>query len=668
MHRVDQLPYRVRHVDSVAIPTRDGTRLSARLWLGEGRQGQPLPAILEFIPYRKGDMTAMRDAATHGYLAGHGYACVRLDVRGTGDSEGIYGDQFSTRYAEDACDAIDWISRQSWCTGAVAMFGLSWGGAIALQTAALAPPQLKAIVCSAGIDDRYDMRMPGGCLSTATLSAVVAQMSYATRPPDPQSTGPAWRSMWLRRLQAARPILGDWLAHPSKDAYWLASSLAPDYQRVRCPALLSAGFADPAFATAMLRTLSHLKAPAEGIFGPWAHRYPHLAIPGPAIGYLQETVRFLDRWLKGVSMSATARLRAFVPSDYSTSATPMDRSGRWISEPEWPAAATHVEYSLGPAILADTPQPEREMPVPSGLLVAENCGEIMPLFGSVRGEELPGDQRQEDARSLVFDSPPLQEPIELLGIPSVELVVASDEPLGQIVMRLCDVAPDGRSRRLSWGARNLAIPDDPATAKTHRAAGGDRLLTVPLNAMADTIGAGHRIRLAISASYWPLLWPSPRPGRTAVRTGASRLTLPLRIRHAGDTTQMLPAEAAPGLGWTELRPARFHRLDERDPVTGLHVLTLTDDMGEGRIDELGICISETTTRRFTVDATTPSSASLQTSISFGVRRGDWSASTRVEGRVSAETGVLSAEHSIEARDGAELVHSQTWSEQFELGP
>ena len=353
MRTVDPLAFSVRRIESVAIPMRDGSRLSARLWLPEDCASRPVPAILECIPYRKGDMTAIRDAGTHGYLAGHGYACVRLDARGTGDAEGIYGDQFSTQHAEDAEDAIAWIASQSWCCNAVAMFGLSWGGAIALQTAARNPPALKAIVCSAGIDDRYQLRMPGGCLATSTLSAVVAQLSYATRPPDPGTVGASWRSMWVDRLRSVQPVISDWLDHPTRDAFWLATSLAPDYARIKCPTLLSAGFADPAFASSMLRTLANLEAPCEGIFGPWAHRYPHLAIPGPAVGYLQETVRFLDRWLKGVPVPPAPRMRAFIPRGFPISPTPEDRPGRWVSEAEWPSLAiTPLEYRLGRNILA----------------------------------------------------------------------------------------------------------------------------------------------------------------------------------------------------------------------------------------------------------------------------------------------------------------------------
>src|ERR1051326_4158571 len=254
MRHVTELPVAVREIENIWIPLSDGVRLAARVWLPEGAENTPVPAVLEYIPYRKRDMTALRDGATHGYLAGHGYACIRLDVRGVGDSEGLYGDQFTAQYADDAVEAISWIARQPWCSGAVAMFGLSWGAAIALQTAARRPPALKTIVCAAGIDDRYTLKYPGGCLSTATLSSIVAQISYAARPPDPAIVGERWCEMWLARLAAVRPMTQAWLEHPYRDDAWRSASIG-DCSGIACPVLLSAGWADPAFASAMLRTL-----------------------------------------------------------------------------------------------------------------------------------------------------------------------------------------------------------------------------------------------------------------------------------------------------------------------------------------------------------------------------------------------------------------------------
>jgi len=553
MRIVAEMPVTIREIENLWIPMRDGVRLAARAWVPETAERSPVPAVLEYIPYRKRDMTALRDGATHGYFAGHGYACIRLDVRGVGDSEGLYGDQFTTQYVDDAVEAIAWIARQPWCSGAVAMFGLSWGAAIALQTAARRPPALKTIICAAGIDDRYALRYPGGCLSTATSSAIVAQMSYATRPPDPAIVGERWREMWLARLEAAQPMTEAWLGHLQRDDAWRSASIG-DYSRIACPVLLSAGWADPAFASAMLRTLAGLSGPRLGIFGPWAHRYPHLGIPGPAIGYLQETLRWLDHWLKGrdTRIMGEPMLRAWLPRGFTVSPMPEDRPGRWVSDADWPATSEPQTWWLGPSGLTPSPQSEHLVDLPPDFLIGSNAGEFMPIFSAERGPELPGDQAAEDRRSLVFDTAPLEAAIEMIGIPQVLLDLETSEAVGQVVVRLCEVGSDGRSRRLSWGARNLALSDDFSSRRSAQSSAFS--VAIPLFGLADTIGRGNRLRLAVSTSYWPMLWPAPKSGRVTVHTGRCRVLLPVRAARSGDGVTMAEPEAAPTFTWTSLRP------------------------------------------------------------------------------------------------------------------
>jgi len=663
MRYVTELPVAVREIENVWIPLSDGVRLAARMWLPETAESQPVPAVLEYIPYRKRDMTALRDGSTHGYLAGHGYACVRLDVRGVGDSEGVYGDQFTARYVEDAAEAIAWLARQPWCSGEVAMFGLSWGAAIALQTAARHPPALKTIVCAAGIDDRYALRYPGGCLSTATLSSIAAQLSYATRPPDPAIVGERWRDMWLARLAAARPMTQPWLAHSYRDAAWRSASIVGDFSGIACPVLLSAGWADPAFASAMLRTLGRLRGPRLGIVGPWAHRYPHLGIPGPAIGYLQETLRWLDHWLKGcqTGIMQEPTLRAWLPSGFSAAPTPEDRSGRWISEPSWPAPAIEQQaWWLGPSGLTPSPQSEHRFDLAPDILIGSCAGEFMPIFSAARGPELPGDQSGEDRRSLVFDSAPLGASIEMLGTPSLLLEVETDQPAEQIVVRLCEVAPDGRSRRLSWGARNLALNDDfsaPRSVASRRVS-----IEVPLFDIADSIAPGNRLRVALSTSYWPMLWPAAKPTGVTLHAGRCRLLLPARTSRNADGWKPGEPEAASTVTWTCLRTGGYRRHEGTDPATGEHVLTITEDMGIGRIEQIGLSVSEISTRTFRIRPDDSSSAALETEMTCSFSRGAWSAETRVRGAVSAGGSGMLALHELQAREGERTVYAREWRE------
>jgi len=668
MRRITDLPVRVRELENIWIPLRDGVRLAARAWLPETAERDPVPAILECIPYRKRDMTALRDTATHGYIGGHGYACIRLDARGIGDSDGIYGDQFAAQYVDDALDAIAWLAQQPWCSGAVAMFGLSWGAAIALQTAACRPPALKTIVCAAGIDDRYALRYPGGCLATATISGIVAQMSYATRPPDPAIVGPRWREMWMARLGATAPTAEVWLAHPMRSAEWRSASISDDYARIACPTLLSAGWVDPAFAAAMLRTLERLEVPRLGIFGPWAHRYPHFGIPGPAIDYLGETLRWLDFWLKGhdTGIMQEARLRAWLPSGFSTAQVPEERPGRWIGEADWPASRSFQrDYWLGPGGLAGQPQPEFRMDLPSSLLIGSAAGEFMPLFGSDRGAELPGDQRAEDANSLVFDSPPLDEPLELLGTPLARLVLEADKAAEQVVVRLCEVTPDGRSRRLSWGVRNLALSDDLSAPRTAGEVGQSITVDIPLFALAETLAAGNRVRIALSTSYWPLIWPAAESPRLTLRTGGSRVSLPVHSGHGDDDGFGAPVSART-LQWTSLRPGCYRREEKTDSATGEQTHTFIDDMGTGRIEEIGLEISEVTTRTFRIRPDDPSSAALATEMKSGFSRGGWSVVTIVRGEVMRAGTKFVARHAVRAKESGRTVFSRNWQRRISV--
>ncbi len=157
-------------VENQWITLPDGCRLAARMWLPRSAAEHPVAAVLEYLPYRKRDGTAFRDDINHPYFASHGYACVRVDMRGNGESEGRMEDEYTPQELADGCDVIAWIAAQSWCSGAVGMMGISWGGFNGLQIAALRPPALKAVVTVCSTDDRYadDIHYMGGVCSTTT--------------------------------------------------------------------------------------------------------------------------------------------------------------------------------------------------------------------------------------------------------------------------------------------------------------------------------------------------------------------------------------------------------------------------------------------------------------------------------------------------------------------
>ncbi|HEX6103052.1 MAG TPA: CocE/NonD family hydrolase, partial [Alphaproteobacteria bacterium] len=519
MKTVRELPRRVREIENLLIPMGDGVRLAARVWLPPDAEASPVPAILEMIPYRKRDGTAARDAMIHPYLAGHGYACLRVDIRGSGDSEGVLLDEYLEREQQDAVEAIEWIARQPWCTGRIGMMGISWGGFNSLQVAARRPPQLGAIITLCSTDDRYadDAHYMGGCLLTENMTWGSAIFAHAALPPDPELVGPDWRRLWLQRLEAHHPWIERWLAHQRRDDYWRQGSVCEDYAAIACPVYAIGGWAD-AYTNAVPRLLQHLKVPRKGLIGPWAHAFPHLASPGPAIGFLQEALRWWDQWLKGIHTGVMDEpmLRAWMQEPVPPKACYDERPGRWIAEETWPSPRIEVqELALNDGRIDPHAEEETELGISSPLVTGSGSGRWCS-FG--QDPDLPTDQRADDGGSLTFDTLPLPERIELLGAPLVRLVLAADRPQAMVAVRLCAIAPDGSSRRIAYGLLNLSHRlghDRPAALKP-----GERVaISVPLAMLGEAVPEGYRLRLAVSTSYWPIAWPAPDQVRLTLVTG-----------------------------------------------------------------------------------------------------------------------------------------------------
>ncbi|MGW0940826.1 CocE/NonD family hydrolase, partial [Streptomyces sp. NPDC002666] len=402
-----------------------------------------------------------------------------------------------------------------------------------------------AIVIASFTDDRYadDMHYVGGAMLSDNLAEAGTMFAYATCPPDPAVVGECWRTMWHERLDAARPWVLEWLRHQNRDDYWRHASLSEDYQALRCPVLASSGWAD-GYSNAVTRLLSRVDVPRKGLIGPWSHKLPHLGEPGPAIGYLQEVVRWFDHWLKGADNGAMdgPMIRAWMQDSVPPSTSYEERPGRWVGEPSWPSP--HVQEVVHP--LRDhaiAPADKEPAPVEGG-----NCAERVhavqsPLsVGQFAGKwasynappDLPYDQREEDGGSLVFETQPLTERVEILGAPAVELLVSSSKETAQITVRLSDVAADGQATRVTYGVLNLAHragddgPEPLEPGKKYR-------VRIPLNGVAQVFPAGHRIRLSLSTSYWPLVWPAPSPALVNIHEAGSSLTLPVRPTEAPDT-------------------------------------------------------------------------------------------------------------------------------------
>ena len=262
----------VREIENVWITLSDGCKLAARIWVPQNAESAPVPAILEYIPYRKRDYMRRRDESMHPWFASHGYAAVRVDMRGSGESDGIMHDEYIRQEQDDALEVIAWIAEQPWCSGNVGMMGKSWGAYNSLQVAERQPQALKAIISVMGTDDRYAecIHYYGGCLLQDNFWWGCIMQIFNARPPDPQIVGERWREMWLERLEAEEFWPRLWLEHPTLDAYWKHGSVSFNYGAITCPTWFWGGWAD-LYRDTPLRLAAHLQVPHKVTVGPWAH-------------------------------------------------------------------------------------------------------------------------------------------------------------------------------------------------------------------------------------------------------------------------------------------------------------------------------------------------------------------------------------------------------------
>lgn len=656
---------RVREVEHHWIPVIGGIRLSARLWLPETPTGAPAPAVLEYIPYRKRDMVRIRDERNHAFFARHGYACVRVDMRGSGDSEGLMTDMYRPEEQDDALAVIDWIAAQAWCDGSVGMMGTSWGGTASLQAAARRPRALRAIIAVCATDDRFDddIHHMGGCLLTdsvewgATLPAILAS------PPDPTTVGGAWRRMWRERLEGAAFPLEHWIRHETRDAYWRTGSVGESPGAIACPALLVGGWSDR-YSSTVMNLLAANRARCWGIVGPWGHHYPDRGCPGPGIGFQPEALRWWDRWLKGVDNGADgeARLRVWMQEHAPPGDRLERRPGRWVSEREWPSPNVAArEFRLGPdGALRLSPGPSSRTPlVPVHPGVGAASGDT-GYFGREGG--LPLDQRRDDALSLVFESEPLPEAFEVLGSGRLHVALESDRPVATLAVRVNDVHPDGTVGRVTWTVRNLALDDRGRTLRP-LVPGDARSASVAFPNTAYRFAAGHRLRLALSCGYWPLVWPAPLPARIAVRLAGARLVLPVRNQAAEEVPVKLagPVDVA-GPPTRAVVPARaLVRWPESEGGDGVRSSGWHLPYRCTRFDDIDLEFGVETRAEYRMGMDDPDGASARFEHRMHFAREGWAVDLTGIAELRSTADAWHPGGWLEARENGELVFERTWS-------
>lgn len=666
---ITDFPYKVKNIEHVWIPMSDGTRLSARIWMPEIKEGEKVPAVFEYLPYRKRDGVRGRDEPIHSFFAGNGYASIRVDQRGSGESEGFLRDEYLKQEQDDAVDVIDWLSRQPWCTGSVGMMGKSWGGHNSLQVAARRPEALKAIIVVAFTDDRYNncVHYKGGCLLNDNMWWGTIMLAYQSRPGDPALIGDEQRETWLKRMEEMPLWPAVWMNHQTRDDYWKHGSICEDWSAIQCPVLAFGGWAD-GYTNSVLRIMEGLQVPRRGVIGPWAHLFPQDGTPAPAIGYLQEGLRWWDRWLKGIDNGTMddPMIQVWVEDSQAPSSIFPVSKGRWVSMDSWPSPDSQiVPWHLTYGKLSNTPQkkPETlEVCTPQNHCLL--AGEWMQI--GVSGES-PSDQRLDDGMARVFDSEVLSEPLEILGYPRFEVELSSDKPSAILYARLSDVAPDGAVTRVSYGLLNLThaqghdkvVPLEP---------GKKQKVSVELEVAGHRFAAGHRVRLSLATTCWPMFWPMPEEATLTLDLQTAKLDLPL-FRGPDCKGPIEEPQSGPDAPVTVLKPGRVDRTLHYDILTDTWTYikdAIGGAFGEGilRYDEIDSTVEHNLKEERILKNGDPLSARYNLYQTYKMGREGWwiEMDTKSSLHGDATHFFVSAEHTVK-ENGVEIFN-KTWNEKI----
>jgi uncharacterized protein len=530
--------YKVTVLPDVRVRMRDGIELSVRVTRPDA-DGK-FPAVMAYNPYRtlinEKPPTSEREYSNGingpNFLAEHGYISVSYDVRGTGASGGSSPDMYSDAERQDGYDMVEWIARQPWSNGNVGMWGLSYGGVATWQVAALAPPHLKAIIVGDGTEDEYgDWVYPGGTPRPLVFGSFASGMAASNfAPPDPGSTGEKWADIWEEHLQNNIPWSIAFLKHQADGPYWRARSVRPDYQRIKCAVFVIAGWAGW-YPTAELRAFSNLKVPKRVLMGPWGHSWPEDAYPGPRIDGRPEYLKWFDQFLKGIDTGVLSEPPVTIFVNQYQAPAPMyeEQIGVWRNESEWPLARTLYT----PMYLGSQNRLERQADVNQDL--EQDRYPYRASVGSMTGILAgapwltPQDQRQDEAYSLTYTSPPLDADLEVTGNPAADLFVSSTADVAYFVVRVCDVAPDGTSKLVTDGALNATQRD--SRSKPEPLKPGDVYeLKFALRSIGYIFTTGHRIRVDVASADFLNVLPVSKSAVNAVVRGAhypSRVIFPV---------------------------------------------------------------------------------------------------------------------------------------------
>jgi len=534
-------------IKEVWIPMPDGVRLAASLFMPADRQeSATFPILLEYLPYRK-DESRNSQFGLVSYFVARDYIVARVDIRGTGASEGrLIAYEYTDQELDDCEAVIDWLSKQAWSTGSIGMFGISWGAFNSIQTAMRNPPALKAIVAVQGTDDlfRDDCHFIDGLMHIDSYE--FGQDAYNILPAPPDYI---LDESYFRDRFDTEPWLLIYKRHQRAGPFWNRASLNTDYSSIRIPAFVIGGWYD-GYRDSVPRMLEKCDAPVKGMMGPWAHTWPNWPYPEPGMEWRHEAVRWFDHWLKGkdTGIMDEPRFAVYIRKWHPPGA--VDKvPGYWRWEEGWP-----IERTKAMALYA---QPDHTL---SGVKPAEPDEQAhrlryVPTVGvEASGNvnwwgDFPWDQRGTDAYSLVYDSAPLEQDLEILGFPRAVLHVSADAPLANWIVRISDIAPDGTATQVA-GAGLSGAQRESSEQPEALVPGRVYKLEYDLHFTSWVFPKGHRIRMAVNNALWPMIWPTPYGMTTTLginATNASRIVLPAIPNSDRPQPDFLPPATDPEL-------------------------------------------------------------------------------------------------------------------------
>jgi putative CocE/NonD family hydrolase len=503
-----------------SIPMPDGVQLAATLYMpADLKPGARVPALLEYLPYRKDDDDAVSDYGHHAYFARHGYVGARVDIRGFGNSGGVQPPrEYSAQEQQDGERVIAWLARQPWSNGKVGMLGISWGGFNSIQMAMRRPPALKAILAVAATEALFteDVHYMDGIMHVDEFEVSMDLDQGRSGAPN----FPLDEDTLAKRMDST-PWSLDYFRHQRNGAFWRAPIRR--LEDIHVPCFLIGGLQD-GYRNSIVRMLERVPAPVHAWVGPWNHDFPNGSIYGPRVEWRDQAVRWFDHWLKGIDngVEHDPKVVFYQQQGHSPGAEPQDVPGEWRADSWPPAGLKSVSWFLAP----------NHQLTQAPAAAATDHLRYVPSAGVEAGfwwGELLSDQRPVDAYSLTYDSPPLDEDVAMLGRAHVRLYASADAPLADWFVRLEDVAEDGRVTAITGAGLNGAqrqSTDRPEALVP----GTEYRLDLDLYLSSWVWTKGHRIRVAVSNAQWPMLWPTPYPMTTTLRLGGlegSSIALPV---------------------------------------------------------------------------------------------------------------------------------------------